>query len=299
MKTTRTAVASVKAEAEIAGKLESFSEQQRELIQSILEHPREYVLLSLRQVARKLSVDASTLLRWLRGLGFRQYADFRIYLHERAINLATSIEVLEKTPQHTGVAGLVQSTLECDLRNLNALRAGIEPQRILALAKKLWKARRILILAGDMSSSLGTYFEYTLTMIGFNAVLALTPGMMVHRTRSLQKSDVVIAITFGRGLSATVDALAQAARTGAFCAGITDNYLSPIISHCDEFFITPTERVSFATSYTSPMAFLNSVLVVVTSLKTESLQPVLESISEEQRTSGRFHLKTRTPESPR
>jgi DNA-binding MurR/RpiR family transcriptional regulator len=76
--------------------------------------------------------------------------------------------------------------------------------------------------------------------------------------------------------------------------GISDNYLSPLVDMCDEFFITPTDRVSFAISYTSAMAFMNALLVVVTSLKKEALRPVLDEISEEQRTGGRY-LRTAVP----
>jgi DNA-binding MurR/RpiR family transcriptional regulator len=144
-----------------------------------------------------------------------------------------------------------------------------------------------------MSASLGSYLEYTLAMIGLDALNAATPGEMVHRVRSIEETDVAIAITYGRGLTYTVEALTQASRKGAFCVGISDSYLSPISELCNEFFITPTDRVSFATSYTSAMAFLNAILVVITSLRKQSLYPLLQEISEEQRTGTRFYLKKR------
>ncbi|MGC1782992.1 MAG: MurR/RpiR family transcriptional regulator [Acidobacteriaceae bacterium] len=293
---TKSTSASIKAEAEIARNLESLSTQQREFILQTFERPGDYVLLSLRQVARKLGVDPSTFLRWLRVVGFHQYAEFRAYLHERSITQATSIEALEKTPHDTGLPALVRNSIQGDLKNLHALENLIEPARLLTLARKLWSARRIVILAGDMSASLGVYLEYTLSMIGFDATNAATPGEMVHRTRSVQKSDVVIAITYGRGHIYTIGALTQAARKGAFCAGISDSYLSPIAELCNEFFITPTDRVSFATSYTSAMAFVNAVLVVIASLRKQSLYPLLQEISEEQRTGDRFYQRNRVAE---
>jgi DNA-binding MurR/RpiR family transcriptional regulator len=293
MKTIRAVNTSVKADAEITKKLESLSTQQQEFIQRIFDRPRDYVLLSLRQVARKLGVDPSTLLRWLHALGFRQYADFRTYLHERAITQATSLDAIEKDSRHTGLAGQVGNSIECDLKNLNALQAAIDPVRLVTAAKKVWKARRIIILAGDMCASLGLYFEYALSMIGLDAINTSTPGEMVHRTRSVRENDVVVAITYGRGHTYTVAALAQASHKGAYCIGISDSYLSPIVDMCHEFFITPTDRVSFAISYTSAMALINAILVVITSYKKQSLYPVLQEISEEQSTGDRFYLKKR------
>jgi DNA-binding MurR/RpiR family transcriptional regulator len=290
---TKPVNASVRPEAEIAKNMGSLSPQQREFIQQTFDKPGDFVLLSLRQVARKLGVDPSTFLRWLRVAGFRQYAEFRAYLHERAISQATSIEAIDKTPRHTGLPGLVRSSIQGDMKNLRVLENSIDPARILTLARKLWNARRIVILAGDMSASLGIYLEYTLSMIGLNVLNAATPGEMVHRTRSLQKSDVVVAITFGRGHVYTIDALSQAARKGAFCVGISDSYLSPIADLCAEFFLTPTDRVSFAISYTGPMAFINSVLVVIANTRKEALYPVLQEISDEQRSGPRFYQKSR------
>jgi DNA-binding MurR/RpiR family transcriptional regulator len=291
MKPTKTKNTLINREIEIARKLGALSPQQREYLQPIFDHPRDFILLSLRQVARKLDVDPSTLLRWLRSLGFIQYADFRIYLHERGIATATSIEGLQSAPRRTGLPGLIQKSIDGDFKNLNALRDALDPPQLLAVAHKLWRARRIVVLASDMSASLGLYLEYTLSMIGLDILYAATPGEMVHRTRSMRKGDVLIAITYGRGHSHTIEALAQAARKGAYCIGISDSYLSPLVDMVDQFFITPTDRVSFATSYTSAMAFLNALLVVMTGVRKGRLRPVLDEISEEQRTSGRFYLK--------
>jgi DNA-binding MurR/RpiR family transcriptional regulator len=274
---------------EVSRRLDFLPEQRRRAIQPVFDTPRDYVLLSLRQLARKLALDPSTLLRNIRSLGFRQFADFRAYLHERAVALATSIEALDQHRQHSGLPGLIQSSIDCDLKNLRELRNSLDPQRLLSLATRIWSARRTIILAGDMTNSLGTYLEYTLAMLGFDAVTASTPGEMVHRTRAATKRDVVIAVTYGRGLIHTVDALRQASRKGAYCAGISDSFLSPIVGLCSDFFVTPTDRVSFANSYASGMAFINALLVAIANLKRQSVYSRLKEITEEQKTGARFY----------
>jgi DNA-binding MurR/RpiR family transcriptional regulator len=274
---------------EIFRRLEFLPTHRRKSIQPVFDKPRDYVLLSLRQLARNLSLDPSTLLRLLRALGFRQFADFRAYLHERAVALATSIEAMDQHPQHSGLPGLIQSSVDCDLKNLKELRNSLDPKKVLSLAKRIWSARRVVILAGDMTVSLGSYLAYTHSMLGFNMVTAATPGEMIHRTRPLNRQDVVIAITFGRGLIHTIEALRQASQKGAHCAGISDSYLSPIVGLCKDFFVTPTDRISFANSYVSAMAFINALLVAVANLKRQAIYDRLQEVTEEQRTGARFY----------
>ncbi len=276
---------------DVSRRLEFLPAQRRKSIEPILSKPGDYVLLSLREVARKLHADPSTILRTVHALGFRHYADFRGYLHERVIAFATSAEAIDYKPRYSGILGLIRSSVDCDLSNLKELQNSLDPARILAVANKLWRARKIVILAGDMTASLGMYFEYTLSMLGFNAVAASTPGEMVHRTRSLGKPDVIVAITYRRGLVYTVEAVQQASRKGAYCVGVSDSFLSPIAAICDAFFITPTDRVAFADSYTSGMAFINATLVAVANRRRKAVDRLLEEAAEEQRTGRRFYIK--------
>ena len=287
-----------KTSGDVSRGIELLPAQRRKCIRSMFESPGEYVLLSLRQVAGKLREDPSTLLRTLRSLGFRRYADFRTYLQERVVAFATSLEATDQSPRRSGLLGLIESSVDCDLKNLTELRDGLDAAKIAAVARKLWAARRILIIAGDMTASLGTYLEYTLSMLGFNPATVTTPGSMVHRTRSMEKKDVVIAITYGRGLAHTVEAFRQCSGKQAYCVGITDSYLSPILSSCDIFFITPTDRISFADSYASGMTLINALLVAVANLHRESIYPLLREAALEQRGGSRFYIKDDGPTHP-
>ena len=276
---------------DVGRRLDFLSPQRRKLVQPILDKPSEYVLLSLRQVARKLRADPSTVLRSIRALGFHQYAEFRAYLHERVVAFATSAEPIEYRPRGGGLADLIRSSVDCDIGNLKELLHSLEPPRVIAVAKKIWAARRVVVLAGDMTASLGTYCAYTLAMLGFNVFSASTPGEMVHRTRSLNSQDVAIAITYRRGLAYTVDGFQQASQKGAYCVGLSDSHLSPIAPLANEFFITPTDRVAFADSYCSCMALINVILVAVANQRRNVTTKLLEEAAVEQRTGRRFFKK--------
>ena len=68
------------------------SVKRQELIRPIHEKPRDFVLLSIRDVAQKLSTDPATVLRIVRSMGFPSYREFKLYIHELSIAGATSLE---------------------------------------------------------------------------------------------------------------------------------------------------------------------------------------------------------------
>jgi RpiR family carbohydrate utilization transcriptional regulator len=286
-----TSIDLINIHSDISRRLELLPSNRRAPIQRIFQQPNDFVLLSLRQLAHKLKEDPTTLSRAIRALGFQQYADFRSYLHERAVTYATSTDSLEPVSSRKGLPGLIESSLERDIKNLVELRKNLNFAEMTTVARKLWTARRIIVLASDMGVSLGAYLQYTLSMTGLAPLFVTTPGQMIHQTRSSAKSDVVIAITYGRGLRYTVEGLQQASRKSAYCVGISDTLLSPIARYCRSFFLIPTDRVAFSDSYTASMGFMNALLVAVANTGPRSIYGILKEVAEEQRTGARFFLK--------
>src|SRR6202453_2571622 len=235
--------------------IDRLAPQRRGIILRILDEPRTYVLLSLRSSARHLKIDATTLLRIVQAIGFKRYHDFQQYLHDRSIAFSTAMDSMEASPDRkNSVEAIVGTSLDRDFDNLKQLRNNLDRSRLITVANKIHAARRIVIMAGDMASSLAIYLDYNLAMLDLNTVAALSPGEIVHRARHLSSKDVAIAITYGRGLRQTVEGLKGASENGAFCVAMSDSFLSPLARIADQFFITPTLHMSFADSYVAGMS---------------------------------------------
>ena len=85
------------------------------------------------------------------------------------------------------------------------------------------------------------FLHYNLSVIDLPAVAGTTPGEVVHAVRGLRQRDLVIAISFRRGLRQTVEGLRQARANGAYCVGISDTHLSPLARFAHEYFVAPVE----------------------------------------------------------
>src|ERR1700676_11147 len=272
-----------------AERINRLSKKRRELIRPVQEHPRDYVLLPIRYVASKLGTDPATVLRIARGMGFSSYRHFKVYLHELSIASATSLEVMRaEADGDSSILSHGQKALEQDLRNLHALRNTLDLKRVAALAKRINSPRRILVLGGGLAISLVDFLEYRLTLLGFPVIAATTPGHSANTTRNCGKRDLVIAISFRRGLRQTVEGLRQAHANGAYCVGITDTFVSPIARFADECFLTPVEA-HLSNSYTVPMSFLNVLLTVCAHQYRARTVRILKKADQEQRHGFRWY----------
>src|SRR5215467_9927353 len=76
-------------------RIEQLSVKRQEIIRPILEHPREYVLLSVRAMAKRLRTDPATIVRIVRGVGFGSYREFQRHLHELSLAFATALDTMQ------------------------------------------------------------------------------------------------------------------------------------------------------------------------------------------------------------
>ncbi|HME11769.1 MAG TPA: MurR/RpiR family transcriptional regulator [Candidatus Acidoferrum sp.] len=269
-------------------RLEKLSKKRREIIRPIFEHPREYVLLSIRALAERLGTDPATVVRIVQGLGFASYRDFQHHLHELSLAFATSLDTMKAGESDGGLHAHVRMSLEQDLKNLHGLKNSLEAKRVVALAKRIYKARKTLILAGDLAEYLAHYLEYQLSILGLPVAAATSSGRIAHRARAVGPQDLVVAISFRRGLRQTVEGAQLARKHGAYCVGITDTYLSPLARECHEVFLASIESTSFIASYTAPIALLNAMLVACGNVRRAQTLKLASEITEEQRQGFRW-----------
>jgi len=273
----------------LAEQIDQLSIKRQEIIRPILEHPREYVLLSVRAMAKRLRTDPATIVRIVRGLGFGSYREFQRHLHELSLAFATSLDTMQAGSRDSSMPSHVGESLEQDLKNLQGLKNSLDAQRLVALAKRFHEARRIVVLAGDLAMQLAHYLEYQISLLGLPIFAATSTGRILHLVRSLNKQDLVVAISFRRGLRQTIEGAQQAHARGAYCVGISDTYVSPLARECDEIFLASIESTSFAASYVAPVALINSLLAAVGQYRRSQTLAIVKEIAEEQRRGFRWY----------
>jgi len=269
--------------------LSKINPKRQQMVRRVLEHPRDYVLLSVRSLAQRLKLDPSTLLRTIVAMGFTEYRHFQWYLHELSVAHATSLDLsVDAMVTKKKAEAEIKEAIRQDQQSLQALFHGVDLKRASALAARFYSAKRIVIFGGDAAEPLDRYLEYQLIVLGMPVRAAVSVGATIHVARSIGKGDLVIAISFRRGIRQTVDGLQKARAANAYCVGITDTSISAIARHSNEHFLVSIDA-PFGTSYVAPMSLLNALVSGIAFHRPRRTMVLLRKLDKEQRTGYRWY----------
>ncbi|HYV84264.1 MAG TPA: MurR/RpiR family transcriptional regulator [Pyrinomonadaceae bacterium] len=267
------------------------SGSRRRLIREILDNHEETFFLSSRELAKRYNVDAATIVRTVQALGYERFADFAADLRQHFVNHITPYTVLKAaTQEKRSLTQQIQHSLERDVESVNVLRSSLAADRAVDLVKRIHGARNILVVGVDLAASLAWFLAYGLIPLGFSAEAPVgSTGNLQHKIDLLTTKDLLVAISFGKCLRETVEAVDRAHGRGIPTFGITDSDTTPIALHCDDYLLAPTSSPSFTGSYVAPMALMNTIIVACAHLRPKRALAMLSRTEQEYRTGRRWY----------
>ncbi len=271
--------------------------RRRRLIQSMLESPDETYHLSSHELARRYQVDPATIVRAIQVLGYMRFADFSSDLRKHFVARITPYTVMKaRASERRSIADHIRQSVERDLENLHRLASGFHVERVETLASQIHQSRRVIVVGVDLAASLATFLAYALRVLGFDAEGPTgSAGNLFHHVKHMTRRDLLIAVSFRRGLRETVDAVLRARARGVPTFGVTDSPLTPIARYCDNRLIAPISSPSFAGSYVAPLAVMNAVIVACSHHNPERTLAILREHEEEYRTGSRWFEEPAQP----
>ena len=256
-------------EQRLAHSQSSLSTSRNRLLQEILDNAEENHFLSSRALAKRYTVDKATIVRSIQVLGYKKYAEFAADLRAHFISRITPYTLMKSASREKrSIADHVAHSLEMEVNNLQALRASLDAEHVIAMAKRLNRARRIIVVGVDFAAGLAYLLAYGLVSLGYNAEAPVGSAGNIHQKISLLgPKDLLVAISFGRCLQATVDAVLHARQNEVPTFGITDSDKTPIARFCDFFWIASIANPSFHGSYVAPLAAMDTLFVACAHLQ--------------------------------
>lgn len=250
-------------EQKLAHAQPALNSSRNRLLHEVLNNAEENHFLSSRALARRYAVDKATIVRSIQVLGYKKYADFAADLRAHFVSRITPYTLMKSAAREKrSIADHVEHSLEMEVNNLQALRSSLDAVSVVDMARRMNRARRILVVGVDFAAGLAYLLAYGLTSLGYNAEAPVASAGNVHQKISLLgPKDLLVAISFGRCLQATVDAVQHARQNQVPTFGITDSDRTPIARFCDFFWVASIANPSFHGSYVAPLASMDALFV--------------------------------------
>lgn len=271
----------------------NLSSSRKKLLQQILDESDETYFLSSRDMGRRYHVNSATIIRTIQAIGYEKFAEFAHDLREHFVTKITPYTAMRSANlADLAVTDRVRQSLDKDLENLNMLRASIDADKVVELANRINLSQRIIVVGIDFAASLAWSLAYGLVRLGFDADAPIgSSGVIQNRIRILTSKDLLIAISFGRGLRETIEAAKSARRRNVPSFGITNGDATPIAKYCDSYLIASIARTSFIDSYVAPVAAINAILVACAHTQYDRSLEHLRQFEEEYASGARWYAE--------
>ena len=256
-------------ESRLARAQSALNASRRHLLRNILDHAEDNYFLSSRALAKRYEVDKATIVRSIQALGYERYAEFAADLRTHFVSRITPYTLMKSAAREKrSVADHISHSLEMDAHNLQALRASLQSENVIAAARRVIRARRIVVVGVDFAFGLSYLLAYGLASLGYDAEAPTGSSGNLHQKASLLSSrDLLIAISFGRCLRATIDVILHARENKVPTFGITDSDKTPVARFSDLFWVASIANPSFHGSYVAPLAAIDALIVACAHLQ--------------------------------
>jgi RpiR family transcriptional regulator, carbohydrate utilization regulator len=238
------------------------SRRRRELLQRILSDSDQTFFLSARQLAKRLNVNAATIIRTVQTLGYKGFGDFAEELrHHFVTHVTPHANMVKSTGTNLSLGERVRGALDNDIARIGNVGATLDVVELEALAKEINQAHSVFIAADDINFAAALQLGWSLNFFGINCQAVESATLQSYKVRKLTPSDILIAIGVRRCLKATVEALIMAKSRGVKTIAITDSRLNPLGRRADAILLTSVEGPNPAGSF-APLSALISALVI-------------------------------------
>ena len=246
----------------LAESLPRLSPTHQRVAHFVANNPQFASLASTRQLAEKAGVDAATISRFAKAVGFTGFNQLRQELRHTYLGRLEPLELIER--QRTPSRNVYRAAILRDVQNLQSLLETIDTRVLDRLASQLLSARQVLIVA------FGSYAAPAVALAHLCAALDINvraeARSRVHwatQLTGLTSRDLVIGIGFWQCDRDVVAAVQWASEHGIPTAVIADSSVSPLARHAKLKIIVPTEGMLFFQSVTASLSIVYGLVAAM------------------------------------
>ena len=255
-------------------KMPTFSKGQKRIASLICESYDKAAFMTASCLGKQAGVSESTVVRFAMELGYEGYPQMQKAMQEMVLNRLTSVQRMGVTTDRIGTQDVVSTVLHSDVEKLRQTGETVDRVVFQKAVQNILGANNIYILGARSASPLASFFGYYLQYM-FDRVHIITSASaaeVLEQLINVKAGDCVVAFSFPRYSSSTVEGVTYCRSVGASVIGITNSMVSPLAEYCDNVLVAKSDMVSIVDSLVAPLSLVNALIVALSAGREEVLR---------------------------
>lgn len=247
---------------------------EQRIAEYLLKNAEDISFMTVAELAKRLGVSDTSVIRTTRTLGFSGFADFQRSLQHELLNkmhgsgaLSPKARIKTKGLSCGGREGVILQGLDIVASNLSDVLKDNDIEKMERVVDILVASRQKFIYGYRGSACVPYFFAQKLRQfLPMVTTLMTGDSEMIDHLADIAPEDCLFVCSFPRYNNMVVEAVGIARRAGAKIIALTDKVTSPIAKDADITLIARSDFPGFCNSYVAPL-FVCDVLLLLLSGK--------------------------------
>lgn len=242
-----------------------------EIAEYILAHLSTIGFQTSTTMAEEIGVSDTSVIRFIRKLGFKGYADFRSEMNARTAHQIdraqpdlTPGEKYLRTLEHLGSSSLISDVSQYTLNNLQKSYAQLDQGTVEQIVDILLSSDRKYIAGFRGTACCAQYMASKLLFLTPHVVPILhADATAVENLLDITERDCLFLYSFPRYSEIARPLMEIARESGAKVILMTDRRTSPLANKADVVVTAQVDGLGFTNSYVAPLSLSEVILLSV------------------------------------
>lgn len=253
----------------------SFTKTEEKIASYFLEHKNQFCFKTATDLALDIGVSDTSIIRFVRTLGFNGYADFQKHMKENIVQQISEsgspLQRHKKAIERGHISNMAGELLMTTLENLNKTYDKIDMGVIETITDVLIKSRNKYIVGFGGTASVAHFMENKLGCFLPNCQGIFHADVTaVHRIADITEKDCIVLFTFPRYTEMALSLVEIAQRKKAEIIVITDKITCPVAFYADIVLTAYVQTMGFCNSYIAPLWIADLIILAASEKNTGS-----------------------------
>lgn len=222
----------------------SLSTIQRQIADYILKVGNQAMYLSISDLAQKCSTSETTIMRFLRKIGYDSYQVFRVHLAQIS-QQENPKYAWSDIVEDDSIGEITEKIVASTVAAIEDIRSLVPAESIESVVRLILNARRILVFGFGSSAYIAGDFFHKLVRLGLDVVSCNDPHVMAIHSSHVNPGDLCIAVSHSGESDVIISSAQTVKKRGGDIVAITSYPHSTLAGIADWQLLSSTNETNY------------------------------------------------------